>query len=169
MKKIYYIHVLAVLLFLLPAKSKSQSIKPADFAGSWAIDYSQSSFGNIPHYAASKNIQYSLSGKYINLKLTMDTPEGIDTVDNKKLAINNNTIDLSEPDKQKRNITVKFYNNKLLIKSVASIPGDTSTVQYQVSEEWSLSGDGKTLSIDRKVSTPTEPEQYHIIAVYKKD
>jgi hypothetical protein len=55
-----------------------------------------------------------------------------------------------------------------VITTVANAPGDPSTVQYQIAEEWTLSADGKTLSIDKTVSTPADGLQYHVVAVYHK-
>jgi hypothetical protein len=170
MKKINnYTSLCAFLLLVFSmANANAQNTNKPDFSGTWTVNYDQSNLGDIPHYAISNQIQYSVSNDYIELKLTMNTPNGADTSDYKKLSLNQSTIDNSEPDKRKRTYTLNFSNNKLVITTVANAPGDPSTVQYQIAEEWTLSADGKTLSIDKTVSTPADGLQYHVVAVYHK-
>ena len=141
--------LLAVLLgFISPAWS--QDAKP-DFTGKWSLDAAKSDFGQMP---APDSIVQDIEHKEPNLKVTTSIKSTAgDTSNTRTFSTDGkestNKLSMMGTE-QAVKTTAKWEGQSLAV--VASFDAQGATVQ--LNDTWTLSADGKVLTIARVVKTP---------------
>ena len=140
--------VLAVLIgFITPS---AQGAK-ADFTGKWSLDAAKSDFGQMP---APDSIVHDIEHKEPNVKVTtsLKSTSG-DTTNTRTFSTDGkeSTNKLSMGGAEQAVMTTAKWEGPSLIVS-ASFDAQGTTVQ--LIDTWTLSADGKVLTIGRVVKTP---------------
>jgi len=148
---------IASIAFL--ADLSSQAFAKPNFSGDWKMDPAKSNYGRMP---APESLERKITHNDPELKIvsTQSGPRGSFTTDL------NFTTDGKECVNKIRNIDVKstahWNGDALLINSTENYNG----AEVRQDEKWTLSADGKTLTIGTQVSTPRG--QYEVITVFDK-
>lgn len=118
-----------------------------DFSGSWKMDASKSDFGPMP---APDKLEQTI--KHVDPNLSFTTVSNGANGENKTDTVY--TTDGKESVNKVRNMEVKsvaaWDGDKLVVKSKREVQG----MEISLVETWSLSSDGKVLTIVRNASTP---------------
>lgn len=124
----------------------SAQAKP-NFSGSWKLNASKSDFGAIP---APDSRTDKITHEEPNLADTMSTSGqmGDVTADLKYSTDGKETTNSIRGNEIKS--TAKWEGDELVISSKGSIQGNDLTL----TDHWSLSEDGKTLTISRHINSP---------------
>ena len=142
--------VLAVLIGFVSSPAWSQGAKP-DFTGKWNLDAAKSDFGAMP---APASIVHDVEHKEPNLKIT--------TTQKSEAGESTNTRTFSTDGKDSTNkitmmgaeypvtTSAKWDGQSLAV--TASFDAQGATVQ--LNDTWTLSPDGKVLTITRIAKTP---------------
>ena len=140
--------VLAVLIgFVTPS---AQGAKP-DFTGKWSLDAAKSDFGQVP---APDSMVHDIEHKEPNLKVMTSVKSAAgDTTNTRTFSTDGkeSTNKLSMMGTEQAVTTTAKWEGPSLIVS-ASFEAQGTTVQ--LIDTWTLSGDGKVLTIGRVVKTP---------------
>lgn len=141
--------VLAVLLgFISPAWS--QDAKP-DFTGKWSLDAAKSDFGQMP---APDSLVHDIEHKEPNVKIT--------TTQKSEAGDTSNTRTFSTDGKESTNkITMMGTEYPVTTRArwegqslAVSASFDAQGATVQLNDTWTLSADGKVLTITRVAKTP---------------
>lgn len=139
--------VLGVLVMVAAAMAAD---KP-DFTGTWKLDASKSDFGQMP---APEKMERVIDHKdpAIKIKTTQSTPNGERTMDTEY------TLDGKEQKQETPRGTVmytpKWEGNVVVIDSKRTMNVQGQQVEITGVERWSLSEDGKTMTVDSKMVAP---------------
>lgn len=139
-----------VLCVLALAVAAIAADKP-DFTGNWKLDAAKSDFGQMP---APEKMERLIDHKdpSIKIKTTQSTPNGDRTMDTAY------TLDGKEQ-KQETPRGVVMYTPKwegaiVVIDSKRTMNVQGQQVEITGVERWSLSEDGKTMTVDSKMVAP---------------
>jgi hypothetical protein len=158
-------NLLLILLLILAASFKTDK---TDFSGTWVINMTKSKFGDAPAYTAAKQIKVVQSNDQIELENTIigDTQ---DSTARMTIPFNEKGLTLTDGEGHKRVITTDWLsgNEVLNITSSVKFKDDSGSEEYQSAERWSLSEQGRVLTISKKVSAYSGFE-YSITAIYDK-
>lgn len=139
--------VLGVVMMMAAAMAAD---KP-DFTGTWKLDASKSDFGQMP---APEKMERVIDHKdpAIKIKTTQSTPNGDRTTDTAY------TLDGKEQKQESpRGVimyTPKWEGSIVVIDSKRTMNVQGQTVEITGVERWSLSEDGKTMTVDSKMVAP---------------
>lgn len=139
--------VLGVLMMMAAAMAAD---KP-DFTGTWKLDAAKSDFGQMP---APEKMERVIDHKdpSIKIKTTQSTPNGDRTTDTAY------TLDGKEQKQESpRGVimyTPKWEGSIVVIDSKRTMNVQGQTVEITGVERWSLSEDGKTMTVDSKMVAP---------------
>ena len=142
--------VLAVLISFIAAPAWAQGAKP-DFTGKWSLDAAKSDFGQMP---APDSIVQDIEHKEPNLKVTTSIKSAAgDTTNTRTFSTDGkestNKLSMMGTE-QAVKTTAKWEGQSLVV--VASFDAQGATVQ--LNDTWTLSPDGKVLTIGRVAKTP---------------
>lgn len=139
--------VLGVVMMMAAAMAAD---KP-DFTGTWKLDASKSDFGQMP---APEKMERVIDHKdpSIKIKTTQSTPNGERTMDTEY------TLDGKEQKQETPRGTVmytpKWEGSVVVIDSKRTMNVQGQTVEITGVERWSLSADGKSMTVDSKMVAP---------------
>jgi len=137
--------ILAIVL--AAALSAGLAMAKPNFSGEWKMDAAKSDYGPMPapdslsmkikHEEPSVEIEHHQAGAQGELKAdykyTTDGKECVNTVRNNELKS-----------------TVNWDGDALIVKTKVNFQGNDVTLD----DKWTLAEDGKTLTIDRQISSP---------------
>ncbi|WP_155121557.1 hypothetical protein [Bryobacter aggregatus] len=135
-----------ILLLAVPAAMLLAADKP-DYSGHWVIDTAKSDFGPMP---APEKMERDIDHKdpQMKVKSLQKSERGEFTTDSQY------TTDGKESTVQMRGreakVSAKWNGNKLEVHTKSEFNGMALTQK----ESWSLSGDGKTLTINNEIQSP---------------
>jgi hypothetical protein len=161
MKKKYKVRVLIAGLMLLMLDSANSFAQINKFSGNWMIDNSKSDVSGLSFdLAAPKKLVVSLIDDSIAVIRTFAGKEPSKQI----LKFNDTSLE----DLPERNIlrlsSVKADKTSISFKWHYEINGNEW--RYDRTEQWSLSNDGKLLTIDRMTTLPDKVDK--VKAVYNK-
>ncbi len=139
--------VLAALAVMMSAAAAD---KP-DFTGTWKLDASKSEFGKMPAPDKMERV-IEHQDPAIKVKTTQSTPNGDRTTDTAY------TLDGKEQKQETpRGVilyTPRWEGNVVVIDSKRSMNVQGQQVEITGVERWSISEDGKTMTVDSKMVAP---------------
>jgi hypothetical protein len=153
MRKIFAVTLLSVAAFA------TQAMAASNFSGEWKLNLSKSDYGPVPA-PEFMNRSIAQTDSVINIKTHQKGAQGEAktetkyTLDGKE---NTNVINGS-PSKG----TAKWDGDKLIIESTRENQG----MELKFRETWSLSGGGKVLTINNKVSA--QGQEFDLVIVLEK-
>lgn len=131
------------ILALLTLAALPVLAKPS-FNGDWKLIQAKSNFGGLPAPVA-----YELKISHEDPKLTVATK--MTTKKGQADSLATYTTDGQECSNESLKSTLKWDGDTLIVDSKGQISGDTTVLDIQ--DKWTLGADGKTLSIDRRLSS----------------
>jgi len=141
--RLYYLPLLMVLLFasVIPAETRT------DFSGAWVMNSEASDFGALPAPA-----------KYVREITHSDPDLKIVTTQSSRQGIRTSEISYTTDGQECTNVvrgnetrgTATWDGTTLVIQSSAAVRGTTVTVD----ENWEMSEDGQTLTVDVQLGSP---------------
>ena len=182
MKKLFF---LSAVFCLLAVSAFAQ--KGPDFSGTWTLDAGKSKLDERARVESmtmtvaqtAKDIKVETATK--RLPPPADAPQGgmgrgagggmfggaegatTYTLDGKETTIQQDTQRGPVPVK----LTGKIDGGKLLLSRVTTFNGPNGELQITNKETWTLSGDGKTLSVDREMTSPRGTNTSTLVFVKK--
>ena len=142
--------VLAALIGFLSSPALSQGAKP-DFTGKWSLDTAKSEFGQMP---APDSMIHDIDHKEPNVKITTSLKSTAgDTTNTRTFSTDGkaSTNKLSMAGAEQAVTTTAKWDGQSLAVSAAF---DAQGTPVQLNDTWTLSADGKVLTIVRIVKTP---------------
>jgi hypothetical protein len=144
------------------------SLLKADFSGEWALDQTKSNLGEFGAMMAAGKLSVKQQGDVITVVRNTTSPMG------EMVTTDNITLDGKESPStggmqgSTRKTTSKLSadQNSLTVNSVLNLSFDGNAFEIKGTETWTLSADGKTLTIDATSSSPMGDNT--IKAVYNK-
>ncbi|MBN2612668.1 MAG: hypothetical protein JXB00_14020 [Bacteroidales bacterium] len=145
--------IMSFCFLFLTAAIKSQNL---DFTGTWKLNEAKSEMGEGRFRSTSNQITIVQSENKLTLEKVFVRPSGEEfkstetyTLDGKECT---NTV---FGDREKKSTASRTEDgNALIIKSVMVFERGGEQMTVNTSETWSLSGDGKTLTIDYASASP---------------
>ncbi|MBA3974706.1 MAG: hypothetical protein C0504_10890 [Candidatus Solibacter sp.] len=140
-----------ILLALLALTVAAIAADKPDFTGNWKLDAAKSDFGQMP---APEKMERLIDHKdpSIKIKTTQSTPSGERTMDTEY------TLDGKEQKQENpRGVvmyTPKWEGSVVVIDSKRTMNVQGQQVEITGVERWSLSADGKTMTVDSKMVAP---------------
>lgn len=142
--------------FVLVAVSVAAAAKP-NFAGSWTLDASKSECGQ--RGCGTETMTVKQDGDKLDVERKITTPQGERTTSDSYVADGKEgdfTMQMmGNSQKGKRTVKWSADASALEIKETASFQTpDGGTANLETSSKWTISGDGKTLTIEQTRTSP---------------
>jgi hypothetical protein len=152
-KTIFSIAVLAILALNL---SVSAMVK-ADFSGTWKLDTTKSA--GLPP-GMEQTMTVTQTGEAVKLETKVKVPQGEQTVPD-SYTLDGKEADFTTPNSKGKRIAKRSAdgNGIEVVEKADMQTQDGSTATVEITRKWSLSSDGKTLTIEMKVKTPQGEQQ----------
>lgn len=151
MKKIFnYSIVLIIVCFTLQAHAQ-----PVNFSGKWALNEAQSDFQNQQHNVFFKQLNLEQSKTQLKVEGIRETSqEGIPKSSTSTFPLNGTSITVPWAGDRTMTATMNWdsVTRSLIRNATYSQPGKPDVKDYDTNETWTLSGDGKQLSVLRNYS-----------------
>jgi preprotein translocase subunit SecF len=156
-------HVLLMMCLIGSSAFKTVNIQ-ANFSGTWRLNMEKSKFGQVPSVAAAQQYQVEQNKKEIALKWIAKNQNNEDVSSSQKLQMDGTPEKALLPSQVTRTMKVSIDPNKntLIFNMSYSKPNSPGEADYELTEVWSMSEDGKTLIVELK------SPGYTITAVYDK-
>ena len=159
-----FITVLSAVVFVtlaLPAASAAQTTP--NLSGEWKLNLAKSNYGSFPA-PLSVTRKIVLSGGKLSMTTTQKGPKGdvtsqLNYTTDGKESVNQLTTGESKG-------TAQWIADKLMVTSGREIQTGGQAITLKQTEIWSLSADGKTLTIDAHVSLPNG--EFDVKQVFEK-
>ena len=152
MKKNAILNVSAALLvLLLSASAWAQDTKP-NFTGKWNLDLTKSDFGPMP---PPESVVHVIEHKDPNLKVVTTQKSAQGEITNERLLTTDGKPNLNKvrmgPDGPQDVTSTSKWNGKAL---ATSFKLDVQGTPLAFDDSWTLSDDGKVLTIVRAIKSP---------------
>lgn len=136
----------------------------ANFSGTWKLSIEKSRFGQVPTAAAVQQYQLEQTKEEISLKWTTKNQNNEDVTSSQKLLSNGTPEKTLLPSQVTRIMKVSIDPDKniLTLTKSYSKPNSPGEADYELTEVWSMTEGGKTLTIELK------SPGYVITAVYDR-
>lgn len=142
LRKHFFVAAVAAVCLMLASPATAKQ----DFSGTWKIVLDKSDFGPMP---APEKVEQVVEQKENDLKVNWTS---VSQQGEMKLELNYSTE--KETTNTFRNApmksTAKWEGETLVVVSKLEVQGNEIVIQ----DTWSLSDEGKTLTMDRKLNTP---------------
>jgi hypothetical protein len=161
--KLFYTSVFTLLLLVVFSNSaKSQKV---NFSGIWKVDSLKSNYGGFGPAAAAVTLKIVQAKDTISIERTIHPGRGAARSFTDKLPLDGKTM-TNTNGTTKSSVSIKWSGQALV--ETNSYRDDTHNKTYQATETWTLSQDGKTLTIDRIVANDGEGGHGASKAVYHR-
>ena len=161
--KLFYISVLT--LILLGVFSNSAKSQKVNFSGIWKVDTLRSNYGGYGPAAAAVKLKIVQAKDTISIERTIHPGRGAARSFTDKLPLDGKTM-TNTKGTTKSSVSIKWSGRALV--ETSSYRDDKFNKTYQATETWTLSPDGKTLTIDRVVVNDGEGGHGASKAVYHR-
>jgi len=146
------VNVGAVLLvLLLSASAWAQDAKP-NFTGKWNLDVAKSDFGPMP---PPDSVVHVIEHKEPNLKVVTTTKSAQGEITNERSLTTDGKENVNKmrmgPDGEQQVTSTSKWNGKALATSFKLSAQGTD---FDINDSWTLSDDGKVLTIVRAIKAP---------------
>jgi hypothetical protein len=140
----------AAALVVLSAAAASAQPKAPDFNGQWELNVAKSDFGPMAQQAPTKaTMTVTQSAASIKLVQAVSTPMG-DQNQTQELALDGQDHTMPGMDGQPATSAAKVDGDAVVVNTKMSREGADITMVSR----WTLSPDGKTLTVARDIATP---------------
>ena len=161
--KLFYSGVFAlILLAVFSSSAKSQKV---NFSGIWKVDALKSNYGGYGPAAAAVKLKIVQAKDTISIERTIHPGGGAARSFTDKLPLDGKRI-TNTKGTTKSSVSIKWSGQALV--ETSSYHDDKFNKTYQATETWTLSPDGKTLTIDRVVANDGEGGHGASKAVYHR-
>jgi hypothetical protein len=140
--------VVSTFAFVTIITSAAVMVANADFSGEWKLNESKSNLGQFGRAAKKLKIQGNVESIAIQRALTNQAGEEVTT--NEKLTFDDKESENTVFGNAKKKSKAKWSDDgkKLTVKSTITLDRNGETMEIKSTEVWSLSDDGKTLTIE---------------------
>lgn len=158
-------------LLVAPAILLSFAFIPArtDFSGQWKLNESKSEFGDFGARLAAKSIKVEQKDDAITIAKTSTNRQGEDVTRSETLTFDGKEVESTGGfGNSKRKSTAKWSDDgkTLVINYTLTFERNGETNEIKGTETWTVSDDGKTLSLKTDSSSPQG--EFSTTAVYDK-
>jgi hypothetical protein len=162
-KKLLTLLVAPALLFSFTTHSYK-----TNFSGSWALNESKSEFGEFGSRFAARKIKADQKDAAITISKTVATQDGSEVTNDETLTFDGKTIESTGLFNSKRKSVMKWADDgqSFVINYTVAFERDGETTEVTGKEAWSLSADGKTLTV--QVNSTSSFGEFASKAVYDK-
>ena len=145
--------------FAQAVSKDAATAKAPDFSGQWELNVAKSDFGPMAQQAPTKGTM-SITQSATSLKFTqsVSTPMGDQNI-TQEFTLDGQEHTMNGADGQPVTSAAKFDGDALVVNSKLNRQGMDIT---QVSR-WTLSPDGKAISVDRQLATPMGPMSLKLV------
>jgi hypothetical protein len=142
---------MAALAAFVLVCSLSAADKP-DFSGEWKLSSPKSDFGPMPGFE-KWDLAVTHKDPSLKVKSTMSNPQmGERTTDSEYSTTGEETV--TGEGAAASTVSARWDGATLLVKSVRKVNMQGEQVEISSQEKWSLSEDGKTLTVDTLIQSP---------------
>lgn len=137
------------ILIVCTQMTKAQTL---NFSGDWKINPPKSDFGKFGERSTPIEIKINQTKDSIIIERISRSSKGEIHSYVERLAINGNPVKILIGNSRSKTTAVKWVEDKQAMTEIANYQDDMAPEQYATSkgtETWSMSGDGKTLTIKR--------------------
>jgi|SRR6478609_2761677 len=152
LKSMMIVSTLTLVIFISTAASW---FKP-DFSGEWALDQSKSNLGEYGAMMAPGKLSVKAEGEVITVVRYSSSPMGESVTTDKITLDGKESASTGGMQGSSRVITSKLSDdqNTMTVTGVTKLSFDGNAFEITTTETWSISADGKTLTVDSNSSTP---------------
>ena len=144
---------LAAALVVVSATAASAQPKAPDFNGQWELNVAKSDFGPMAQQAPTKaSMTVTQSATSIKLVQAVSSPMG-DQNQTQELALDGQDHTMPGMDGQPATSSAKVDGEAVVVNTKMTREGTDITM----TSRWTLSPDGKTLTVARVIATPMGP------------
>lgn len=162
--KLFYISVFVlILLAVFSSQAKSQKV---NISGIWKVDPLKSNYGGYGPAAAAVKLKIVQAKDTISIERTIHPGRGAARSFTDKLPLDGKTM-TNTKGTTKSSVSIKWSGQALV--ETSSYRDDKFNKTYLATETWTLSPDGKTLTIDRVVANDGEGGHGASKAVYHRE
>lgn len=161
--KLFYSGVF--VLILLTVFSSSAMPPKVNFSGIWKVDTLKSNYGGFGPAAAAVTLKIVQAKDTISIERTINPGGGVARSFTDKLPLDGKPM-TNTKGTTKSSLSIKWFGQALV--ETSSYHDDKFNKTYQATETWTLSADGKTLTIDRVVANDGEGGHGASKAVYNR-
>ena len=138
-----------LIMLLLTVASITVNAQKLNFTGNWKLNTEKSGFGKIPLRAAPKSYAIVQKDNELSLSWVTEGSDGKDATSTQRLELNGKPASmLLSSDRTRVMIAGLSEDRKTLqLNKSYSKVGKPEEPDYELKEVWSLSADGKQLSI----------------------
>jgi hypothetical protein len=149
-KKFLILLVAPVFLFAF-----TTNLYKANFSGEWKLNESKSDLGPMAQWA-TRAIKTDQKDDAITINRTAPGMDGADATSAETLGFDGKEIETTVLGNSKRKASAKWSDdgNTLTVNYVLMLNFDGQTFDVKGNEVWTLSGDGKTLTVQTNASSP---------------
>lgn len=157
-------------LLVIPAILLSFTFAPvrSNFSGQWKLNESKSNFGDFGARLAAKAIKVEQKDDAVTISKTSTNRQGEEVTRTETLTFDGKEVESTGGfGNSKRKSTAKWSDDKtLVINYTLTFERDGQTNEIKGTETWTVSDDGKTLSLKTDSSSPQG--EFSTTAVYDK-
>jgi hypothetical protein len=140
----------ALLVLVVSASAWAQDAKP-NFTGKWNLDVAKSDFGPMP---PPDSVVHVIEHKEPNLKVVTTTKSAQGEITNERSLTTDGKENVNKmrmgPEEQQVTSTSKWNGKSLATSFKLSAQG----TEFEISDSWTLSDDGKVLTVSRGIKAP---------------
>ena len=141
----------ALLAFLMSESAWAQNATP-DFTGKWNLDIAKSDFGPMP---TPESVVHVIEHKEPNIKIVTTQKSAQGEITNERMLTTDGKENVNKmrvgPDSEQEVKSTSKWNGKAL---ATSFKLDVQGAAFDFNDSWTLSDDGKVLTIVRAVKSP---------------
>ena len=141
----------ALLVLLLSASAWAQDAKP-NFTGKWNLDVAKSDFGPMP---PPDSVVHVIEHKEPNVKIVTTQKSAQGETTNERLLTTDGKENVNKmrmgPDGEQQVTSTSKWNGKAL---ATSFKLSAQGAEFDINDSWTLSDDGKVLTIVRAIKAP---------------
>jgi hypothetical protein len=160
---------IAFLLILIAFAGRSYG-QQQSFVGNWLISQAKSSFGNVPFYTSVKQIQFKQDGDTVLIKSVSVNNANVADTSFSTYFIDGRSTEKLTNNKMKMKASMRWSDEThAFLRTAEYFSEDDSKPLLKLNEIWSLSRDGKELTITKAVRDEVNAQySYTTTAVFDK-
>jgi len=162
---------LFVLVFLTLSTLTTFAQSP-DYNGNWKLSKKQPLSGIDYANSIPNQVNVQQTGNSISIKRTTEVPGRADQVASQTLTLDGKPNVVNAAADTKRTATIQWSNDQKSFTehSICTDPSKNDQLKYQITETWSLSADGHTLTILKSFENPNNAEdKWSVKGEYTKE
>lgn len=149
-KKLFALLLVPAFLFAFTTKAYR-----SNFSGDWKLNESKSDLGAMAQWA-TRSIKTDQKDNNITINRTAPGFDGGDATTSETLGFDGKEVESTVLGNNKRKASAKWSDdgNTLTVNYILMLNFDGQTFDVKGTETWTLSGDGKTLTVQTNAASP---------------